>query len=52
VRYPTNRLRLGSVLFWAAGVVCLLMLLSSAADVWVQFQATRAAVAADLGRMP
>ncbi len=52
MRPPNNRLRLGSVLFWAAGAICVLMLLASAADAWAQFQVTRAGVAAQLGRMP
>ena len=52
MKHPTNRLRLSSVLFWAAGIVCLLLLFSSAADAWIQFQVTRAVVADQLGRMP
>ncbi len=52
MRHPTNRLRLGSVLFWSAGAACFVLLLASAADAWAKFQLTRAVVAAELGRMP
>lgn len=52
MKHPIIRLRLGDGLFWAAGIVCLVMMLASAADAWAQFQITRAVVAAELGRMP
>lgn len=52
MRHTTPRLRLGSVLFVAVGLICTVVFLASAANAWAQFQVTRAVVAAELGRMP
>jgi hypothetical protein len=52
VRHPTPRLRLGSVLFVAVGMLCALLCLAIAAGTWLEFLDTRAAVASQLGRMP
>jgi hypothetical protein len=52
MKHPTTRLRLGSVLFGFLGAVCALALINAAAVEWIQFQGTRAVVAAELGRMP
>ena len=52
MNHPNTRLRLGSVLFVAAGTICLALLVLAAADAWLQFQETRGFVSAELGRMP